>query len=405
MKRGIIFAAAMTLIIMTIYPIKASADADGTYEVRIEGVEKNENGEYEADFEDEIEVDGIRYIYQSASYLEDVIERETFSEDSREIYIEIVSTEGAEDEEASESEELVGEIPDFPETVKKDGVTYRLKDTKTETFTKKGREATLTMVAERNNTTEGPYEPTRKPETYLDPDTGYEKVLPEEYREALAYVKTETVSEEWGSGDYRGSFTIRGYEYTTFDFEGVNLPTRDDIPFGPEHYYLILQNQNLNPELYRITGISWSGPEYTDGETYYRDAAIVGDIYNVMCEDTYEGTISIPDIDYQIITAFYEESDKDYEARKTATAVVTYKKAEEQESGGEDAVTETEPESPVPEIEDPSGSFGQWLKNLFTTKKGLTTLGVAFAAVIVAITVVILISRRKKKTSDEGGEV
>jgi len=372
-----------------------TAFADDTKEIRVENLEKTD-GQYSTDYEEEIFVDGERYVFDSIKYVEDKIERKVITEDADPIYKEVVVNPDTKEEEEVE----VGDEPDFPETITEGGVKYVLKDTNTENLVKEGRTTKVTWIVERNDTLEPNHTETAIPEKYIDPDTGTEKDLPEEYREALQYVSTETVSEEWGVGDYEGAMTFNGYEYTTFDFEGVNLPTRDDVPFGPEHYYLILQNLNLSPELFRITSVTWSGPEYTDGTTYYRNATVRGDIYNKMCEDTYEGTIEIPDIEYSVTTATYEESDEDFESRLTATAVITYKKAPAEETSEDNSSEEESTEAPTR-----SGrSFGEWIHDLFTTPKGLTTLGIGLAAIIAAVTIVILISRRKKAKPTDGTE-
>lgn len=386
---------ALTLLLMPMTAFAGGENGKGEYTVEIKDVHM-EDGEFKADFDEEIEIEGEKYIFKSVEYVEDDVERQTYNVTSEKLFRETIVTEDGETKDTGLEE------VEFPETyTDENGVVYKfVKKSEPKVETIPGRTAEITLIAERNSTKNGPAPLTKEALKFIDPDTGTEKELPEEYKgQILDLESSELKNEYWGASDYSASMTFSHYEYTSFNFNGIQIPKNEAKPMSPEYYYLVLRQQNLDQNLFRITDISWAGEEYTDGVTWYRKAAITGDVYNMEYEDTYKGTIDIPDITYSTTTAIYEETDEFYDEHRTATAFVTYSpvpKETETETDGDGDNTDKSGINRDKNLFDKLVEFFQENPVVFYAAIILILLAIAVAIVLPIV--------KKKKKKDESEE-
>ena len=249
---GVLLAALLMVMPVTAY---AETEAPETVTIKSEDV-RFENGEYAVDYDDEIEVDGVIYKFDHVTYMEDKLEKKTLSEDSDVQYIETVVNEDG-TETTTEPEEV-----EFPETKVVDGTTYILVGTKTETKVKEGRTVSTTVIEQRNATTNGDAKTEIEAEEYIDPDTGTKKKLEEGETQMIPFVSSELKSEGWGSGDLKGDMQVRDYQYLSYMFQGVEIPRNEARPLEPAQYPLVLSYLELDPQLFRITDVSWAGDAF-----------------------------------------------------------------------------------------------------------------------------------------------
>ena len=391
MKHRKITAALAVVLALSLLPVPAFAaeEEDGTYTKVVEGLHA-EDGEYSVEYDKEIEIDGVKYVFDSVSFVEDEIEKETYTEDSDKLYQETIV-----DKDTKETKEVGKEEVEFPETVEKDGVTYVLTDTNREEFVEEGRKTIVTLIAERNASDTPQAPATYKASTYIDPATGTEKELPEDDTQVLEYLSSELVSEGWGNGDFTATMRFNHYEYAFFDFMGTTIEKNEERPMDSSLYPLILQSLNLDPAVVRITDVSWDGAPYAENGAQYRNVSVKGDRYNRMYNDTYDGQINIPDIVYSITTATYEESDEDFAKRQTASAYIKYVAAEEEETETETAEETTEAETVTPQPEEPQPVKSPFVE-FITSTPGIILVS-AIGALAVAIIIMIIATKKKKK--------
>lgn len=341
-------------------------DPPETMTLTVEDVKK-EDGEYKVNAEETIEENGITYVLDSVEYIEESPERKIIEGEGLDIF----------------SDEADLPLPE--DTVIQDGVTCHFKEYRKEEGIKTGRTAIVTVTVTRNETMEGAAAESFPASGYTDPDTEEEKTL--EDGQFLSLTSSKLISESWGNGDYTGQMTVYGYEYTSFDFEGVTIPKNEAVPLGPEYYPLIMRSLGLSEDRFRITSVSWNGDSHQNGDTLSRNALITADVYNVIYEDTYEGTVSIPDIPYTRYIPVYEEAEEDYVGRLSATAVITYKAAERPEEMGTEGI-------------DPQMPFWGRLRAFLKTPAGTAAL-VGIALLLAGGGVILFIlhkgTRRKKK--------
>ena len=384
MKRAVKVCGAILAAVMMIPSIMVNAAADGeeTYTVTSDDV-RLEDGEYKVDYEDEIEVDGVIYKYDHVTFTEDKLQKKSLSEDSEIQFIEtIVNDDGTET--TTEPKEVT-----FPETKVVDGVTYILSETKTEEKIKEGRTVETTVIEKRNETKNGPAKTEIAAVDYTDPDTGTKKKMPEGDVQMLPFVSSELKSESWGNGDFHGDMQFKDYQYRSFVFQGVTIEKNDARPMPAELYPLVLNYLNLDASRFRVTDVRWAGDAFTQNGTMYRNAEVIGDVFNREFEDTFTGIVTIPDIAYTYTTATYVESDEDLFNRSNVVATLTYVKSGEVETEPAETLEPETPEEPEVPARNPFIEF-------ITSTAGHVTIGIVAGAAAL-VTIILVIAGRKKK--------
>lgn len=393
-------AAVLSVSMFAMPVVSFAEESDETYEKQYTDIQIKDGNYTFTDYEKEIEVDGVKYVFYSITYDENTMEKLEYKPEGEEkVYIEVIkNNEGNE-------VELGDEMPEVPETYTDDeGNVYKLVSTEwSEETVVDGRKADVTLYAERNSTKNGDAPAQMEAQNYIDPDTNNEKELPEELKGQMLDLKdSELKKEGWGIGEYQATMIFNNYEYTAFEYHGVVIQRDVNQPLPAEYWQWTIQDQGLDTSLFRVTNIAWAGEAYTDGTTYYRNAAITGDVYNKEYTDTYVGRIDVPAISYRTVVAVYEETDESLELRKlregTATAIVTYKKAAEEETSSE-SESETKNEIKLPDIIDKS-AFEKFIEFL-STPLVYTTIGV-LALAIASVTILMIVAGKKKKKKEDG---
>ena len=375
------------LIFVPSVPVYAEGDANETYTLTTTDVRLQDDGSYAADYDEEITIDGVLYKFDNIVYTEENLKKKVLTEDSEVQYLDVYTDEDG-NEVKTEPEE-----PEFPETIEKDGVTYVLTGTKTETKVKEGRTVSTKVIEQRNATTNGDAKTEIEAEEYIDPDTGNKKKLEEGETQMIPFVSSELKSEGWGSGDLKGNMQVKDYQYLSYMFQGVEIPRNEARPLEPAQYPLVLSYLELDPQLFRITDVSWAGDAFIQNGTYVRNASITGDIYNRNYDDTFMGTVTIPDITYTYTVATYEESDEDFFERSNVTAVITYVKAGEEAGTEEESTDNPEPDKKDENKPENRSSFAEFI----SSPAGIFTVAVSALVIAAVIIVLVIAGKRKKK--------
>lgn len=238
--------------------------------------DSTDKNDYKFDFEDEIEVDGVKYKLENIDYsavdgysvkYADVEVRESFT------VSEVIKR--------NESEKYVPE-----KTLTENDLEYEI--TNIEYTESEQTESVYCSCYEETEVTTSDFDAFNLPDkqSYYDEDTDETFELP--------YVRYEEVDEGWHDG-YILKGTVIDYGAPTYIVGDIEL-THDDelIDVSKYGYDRLIKSLGADPEIYRAKSISYVGEPYMLDGKLCRDYEINCDIYGLRYKAIYEDEIDIP---------------------------------------------------------------------------------------------------------------
>ena len=330
-----------------------------TIEEVVEGVKRNEDGDFYYEFPEEIEKDGVRYKYTGdASYTEEAFEPLQYG-----VSEEFLTSEGYE--------------PEKTKTI--NGVTYVLDHVEKKERVETARSVPVEDEYERDDMVEE--QQTTRPVVAVDP------VTKEEVEGEIPFDHTDILGGQWVN-DLQMTLTFDHHNADYFIIEGVHYPKNTEVPLPPESYPSVLSGiLALSPSRYRITSIIWNGEAYESDSILYRQALALGDTYHRTVKDYFKGDVELPDLSYTEYTQTYVEAEESQKLRQTATATAVYTAVLEE--------TEPEPETETAAPEQPPVKKSIFQQPVFYIS--------VISAVVIAGVVIFLagLAKKKKKKQEE----
>lgn len=192
------------------------------------------------------------------------------------------------------------------DTVKKDGVTYELKDIKWKEVPVKEE---VDYTIDYGYQTREPAHPDTYEYTYESPTTGKEVTV------TLPFVRINKSNPEWVNG-FSADVTFKNIDGEEFTLGSHTFDYSDNLTLTESDYQELVKKLGLDTSLYRLNSMNWNGAAYetTDGELW-RNAVVTGQQYASRYSAYYADTVQTGTT-YEAV-ATYEAKVADEEATPT----------------------------------------------------------------------------------------
>lgn len=206
-----------------------------------------------------------------------------------------------------------------------------------------------------------------------------DSITGEELEEECPILQIECLKEFWSS-DFSFTAVFHSYDADYYLLGGKQVPFNADRPEIEGCQEQLLQEIGVEPERYRITGVSWAGPPYLEeGGELCRDAAVTGEKQVADYLVTYGGTAVFPEKEGFRCRAVYRSFDAEPE---------NWYPAEEAGTGSEPVMLRTPADS----------------RRLVFQRTVILTLSLLAAAVVFLLLWLVWKGLRKRKGGNENEE-
>ena len=284
--RKAVFMCIILMLVLTFFPQQAAAADEKAVTFSYESEDKEEK----RTVEESIEEDGRVYRLQGVTYEVEELEPET------------------------ETRTIIKEDPaalthdPAPETIEEDGLSYTLVRVESEDQVISGRK----LEVQDEQEIVGTEIPQIMETVVTDPESK------EQVRYELPLVSQEEIRKDWQPWTF--TVTIMDPSAVFYRMNGHLIPM-GTVP-GEEDYPAILARMNADPELFRITGLTWG--EVVNGRQQINGT---GQQAVPVYRAVYKDTVNLPDLTVTVQKAIYEAivpKEQPPRFKITATAMYVY---------------------------------------------------------------------------------